>query len=194
MAKSRFGMIEEFGHQVENAVGAEVCLQVMAGAETLTAKTSGEDVSLWVRDAISRLDELAPEEVRIKIMETCGYNCTRHNFSMIARGKARRAKFEDEATFLAAEIRKPQAGTRLKQEGNILIQTYVPQSFSYPMRCFCGLLRDLPEGKQVSLTYCNCSKAFVRTYWSEVLGRPVDVDVLETAVTGSTECKFRIMI
>jgi hypothetical protein len=194
MAKSKLGMIEELGHQVERTAGAKIRSQVMAGAEALTPKTSGEDISLWVRDAIARLDAHTSEEMRIKIMETCGYNCTRHNFSIIARAKARRAKFDNEAAFLVAERLKPQAGTRLELEGNILIQTYVPQSFTHPMRCYCGLLRDLPTDEQVSPTYCKCSRAFVQTYWSEILGRSVEVKILETAVTGSKECKFRIMI
>ncbi len=194
MAKSKLGMIEEFGGQVENAVGPEVRARVMTGAEALTDKTGGKVISLWVRDAIGRLDALAPEATRIQIMETCGRNCVHHNSGVIARGQARRAKFEDEEAFLAAEVRKPQAGTRLERNGNVLIQTYTPQSFSHPMRCYCGLLRDLPAGEQVSPTYCHCSKAFVQTFWSEVLGRPVEVTILETAVTGSTECKFRITL
>ena len=194
MAKSKLGMIVEFGSQVEQTAGAGIRSQVIAGAGRLTLKTSGEEISLWVRDAIDRLDALVPEEARIRIMETCGYNCTRLNFPVIARAKARRAKFVDETAFLAAEIRKPQAGTRLEQTGDLLIQTYVPQSFNHPMRCYCGLLRDLPAGEKVSSTYCNCSKAFVQTYWSDVLGRPVEVSIQETAVTGSTECRFRIMV
>ncbi len=194
MAKSKLGMIEEFGGQVEKAVGVDVRTRVMAGAEALTVKTSGEDISLWVRSAIDRLDALVPEITRVKIMETCGYNCAYHNSSVIARGKARQAKFDCEEAFLAAEVRKPQAGTRLECNGNVLIQTYTPLSLGHSMRCYCGLLRDLPAGEQISPTYCNCSKAFVQTYWSEVLGRPVDVTILETAVTGSTECKFRIML
>ena len=96
-------------------------------------------------------------------METCGYNCTRHNFSVIARGKARRAKFDSEAAFLALKYINRRLGTRLKQDGNILIQTYTPQSFTHPMRCYCSLLSGLPTGEQVSPTYCNCSKAFVQT-------------------------------
>jgi hypothetical protein len=127
-------------------------------------------------------------------MENCGTNCAHVNRTPIERGKARRAKHATEEDFLAAEIRKPQTGTRLERDGNILYQIYTPTTFSHPMRCYCGLLRGLPEGVQVSPTYCRCSGAFVRTYWSEVLGRPVKVDVLETAITGSTECRFRITL
>jgi hypothetical protein len=194
MAKSKQEMIQSFGREVEAAAGPGIGSQVMAGAEALTARSGPGEVALWVKGAIDRLDRLAPEGTRVGIMEACGTNCTRVNYTAIARGKARRARFGCENDFLAAEVRKPQAGTRLEWNGNELVQTYVPQEFTHPLRCYCGLLRGLPEGVQVSPTYCNCSKAFVRTFWSEVLGRPVRVELLESAVSGSTVCRFRIEI
>lgn len=194
MAKSMLGMIEQFGHEVEAVAGETVRRQVMTGTENLTPKSKPETIALWVRDAIERLDGLAAEDDRITIMENCGTNCAHLNSTPIERGKARRARHATEEDFLAAEIRKPQAGTRLERDGNILYQIYTPTAFTHPMRCYCGLLRGLPEGVQVSPTYCRCSGAFVRMYWSEVLGRPVEVEILETAVTGSTECRFRITL
>jgi hypothetical protein len=194
MAKSTLGMIEQFGHEVEVVAGDTVRQQVMTGAESLTPKTKPGAIALWVRDAIERLDTLAAEGAPMKVMEHCGTNCAHVNRTPIERGKARRAGHATEEAFLAAEIRKPQTSTRLEHDGDILYQIYTPAAFSRPMRCYCGLLRGLPEGVQVSPTYCHCSGAFVRTYWSEVLGRPVEVDILETAISGSTECRFKIAL
>jgi hypothetical protein len=194
MTKKKLGMIQSFGQEVEAAAGSKARRTVLKGFDELTARTSGKDIALWVRDSIDRLDASVPEATRLQIMDACGINCTRVNHSAIARGQSRRAKFDNEEVFLAAEIRKPQAGTRLERNGNVLIQTYTPQSYTHPMRCYCGLLRELPQDVEVSPTYCNCSKAFVRTYWSAVLGRPVKVKILESALTGSTECKFKISI
>ena len=194
MAESVLGMIKQLGREVEAAAGESVRQQVMAGAESLTPKTKPEGIALWVRDAIDRLDTFAAEDARARAMENCGVNCAHVNGAVIQRGKARRAKHATEESFLAAEVRKPSTGTRLERDADILYQIYTPAAFSHPMRCFCGLLRGLPEGAQVSPTYCLCSRAFVRTYWSEVLDRPVQVDVLETAITGSTECRFKITL
>jgi len=194
MTETKLEMIKEFGRQVEKACGAAVYTRVMSGAEALTPKTGATDISLWVRDAINRLDASVPGQERVTIMQNCGFNCARRNATAINSGKTRRAKFNRESAFLAAEVAKPQVGTRLEQQGSILIQTYTPQSFTHPMRCYCGLLDGLPASQQVSPTYCNCSRAFVQAYWSKVLGLPVKVKVLETAVTGATECKFEITI
>jgi hypothetical protein len=187
-------MIEQFGHDVEVIAGEEVRRRVMAGMEDLTPKSKPQVIALWISEAIERLDTAATEGVPVKVMENCGVNCAHVNRTPIERGKARRSKHATEEDFLAAEIRKPQAGTHLERDGNILYQIYTPATWSRPMRCYCGLMRGLPEGVQVSRTYCHCSKAFVRTYWSEVLGRPVEVEVLETAIGGSTECRFKITL
>jgi len=194
MTKKKLEMIQSFGQEVEAAAGSEARRTVLQGFEALTARTSGKDFALWVRDSIDRLDASLPKATRLQIMDACGINCTRVNHTAITRGQSRRAKFDTEEAFLAAEIRKPQAGTRLERKGKVLIQTYTPQSYTHPMRCYCGLLRELPPGEEVSPTYCNCSKAFVRTYWSAVLERPVEVEILESAICGSTECKFKISI
>jgi len=54
-------------------------------------------------------------------------------------------------------------------------------------------LWELPD-MQVSPAYCNCSKAFVRVYWTPMFERPVEVDPLEMTITGSVECRFRVII
>ena len=53
-------------------------------------------------------------------------------------------------------------------------------------------MRGLPEDKTVSLTYCQCSRGLVEKTWELILGRPVQVEILESAISGATECKFVI--
>ena len=192
MGKSTEGMIAEFGRQVEDVAGPAVSERVMAGSKGISTHTSAEQTSLWVRDAIDRLDGLVADQTAVKIMETCGANCARVNSGVIERAKKRRSKHASEDAFLAAEMLNPQAGTRLERDGPVLYQTYTPQAFTRPMRCYCALLRGLPENETVSQTYCHCSKAFVKTFWEQALGRPVRVELLESAVSGSNVCKFKI--
>jgi hypothetical protein len=105
-------------------------------------------------------------------------------------GQGRDGKNADE--FLEAEQKKPMTGTRLVREGNVLYQFYTPRAFTRPMRCYCGLLRGLPDGATVSKTYCHCSKGFVKKFWESVLERPVKVELIQSAVSGADECKFAI--
>jgi hypothetical protein len=166
----------------------------MEGSEKITPSTGKTNIAGWVRGALERMDSLTDEKTRTQIMENCGYNCALHNRAPIERAKARRKKFESLNDFLDAEQRKPMAGTKLERQGDKLYWYFMPQSFKTPMRCFCGLLRALPQHETVSRSYCNCSKGFVKKYWEGVLGKPVDVEVLQTAVSGAKECKFAIHI
>ena len=125
-------------------------------------------------------------------MQKCGYNCAKKNSRVIQRAVDRRKKYADIGDFLVAEQKNPPKGTRLVREGNNIFQTYVPQSFTRPMRCYCSLLRQLPADEKVSMTYCNCGRGFVEKYWEAILQKPVKVDLLCSAVSGSNECKFVI--
>lgn len=192
MSEAISGMVREICGQVEANTSPEVATRVLAGANNISAKSTREEVSLWVKDAIARLDERISNATRRQIMEACGRNCSRRNHAGVERGKARRAKFRSEADFLAAEIKKPQTGTRLELDGKTLYQIYTPTEYTRPMRCYCALMGGLPPQVKVSPTYCRCSQAFAQAYWEEVLGRKVTVDVMETALTGSKECRFKV--
>jgi hypothetical protein len=125
-------------------------------------------------------------------MTACGHNCIAHNNRLAQAIRARRQKYPTEDAFLKAEAKKPVKGTRLEFQGKTLIQYYTPHTYSTPRRCFCGLMFGLPEGVNASPTYCQCSRGFVEKYWEGALGRPVRVEVKETAITGADECKFII--
>jgi len=192
MTEADVKMIKELEKTVEHIAGKTVSEKVMQGSEHVTKSSKKENISLWVRDAIHRLDSSVDEKTRIQIMESCGRNCASINKRVIESAKKRRKKFKDLDSFLEAEQRKPMKGTRLHLEGNILYQYYTPHAFTQPMRCYCSLLRGLPKDTSVSLTYCHCSKAFVQKLWESVFEQPVKVELLQSVVSGDSECKFAV--
>jgi hypothetical protein len=194
MPRTHVEMVKEIGRNVERFAGDAAKRKVMEGSENITSSTDKTSISGWVKNAMERLDSIADEKTRTQIMENCGYNCALHNKAPIERAKARRKKFKSLDEFLDAEQKKPMAGTKLERQGDRLYWYFTPHSFKTPMRCFCGLLRALPQNETISRSYCNCSKGFVKKYWEGVLGKPVEVDVLQTAVSGAKECKFEVRI
>ncbi len=194
MGKIEIGMIEEIGGNVERFAGKEIRDKVMEGSEQTALRTNKLKTAKWVQGAMSRLDELIDEKTRNKIMENCGYHCSTLNKRVMDMAKARRKKYRNIDEFLEAEQRKPMAGTKLVREGNLLYQIYMPQSYTKPMRCYCSLLRGLPKDEKISNTYCNCSKGFAKKFWENVLERPVQVELIHSAVSGDTECKFAIYL
>jgi len=193
MAKVR-EPLEALGQTIETLAGSDVRQAVMQGHEQLKDSSAPHKVALWVQGAMQRLDEQVEAPLRRQIMAQCGENCAAHNQTPIQRAVARRKKFASEADFLQAEVTTPPPGMRLEREGEVLYQYYTPQAFTHPMRCYCSLLRGLPADEQTSLTYCECSRAFVQTYWTAVLGRPVQVDLLASCVAGAAECRFAVRL
>jgi Family of unknown function (DUF6144) len=189
---AKHGMLQQIEGSIEECVGKTVAQKIMEGSENITEKTDKKKTAAFLKDAMERLDAMVDEKTRIRIMQECGYNCAKKNHKMIERAVARRKKFGNLDEFLDAEQKKPMKGTKLVREGNILYQFYIPQAFTRPMRCYCGLFRELPKEETVSIMYCNCSKGFVEKYWEEILQRPVKVDILHSAISGAKDCKFAV--
>jgi predicted hydrocarbon binding protein len=192
MTEADVNMIKEIGKTVERIAGKTISKKFMQDSENLTKASSKDKIALWVKDAINRLDSSVNQVICNEIMESCGRNCASINKRVIESTKKRRREFKDIETFLEAEVNKPMKGTRLHLDGNILYQYYTPQSFTPQMRCYCSLLRGLPKDAEVSLTYCHCSKAFIQKLWESVLEKPVKVELLQSVVSGDSECKFAI--
>jgi hypothetical protein len=190
VAKDDLGPITELGATIGRFASEKARDRIMAGSEGV-AEGSGEAVTAWLRGAIDRLDALVDEETRVQIMEQMGFNCAEMNRSHIERALAKRNAFETLEAFLEAEERKPQPGTRLVRDGDVVYQHYRPLQ-AFGRRCFCSLWRGLGDDENVSLTWCQCSKGFVIKLWEAYVGSPVKVDLVESCIAGAEECKFVI--
>lgn len=194
MSKRDIDMIMGIGGSVEKFAGKAIRDRVMEGSDKISLNTDKVKVAEWVKDAVDRLDKITDKKVRMQIMERCGYNCSAINKGMIEKAKARRKKYKTTDEFLKAEQLNPMTGTRLERKGDVLYQFYTPRSYTRPMRCYCSLLRSLPDDRKVSLTYCQCSKGFVKKYWEDVLEREIKVELIKSAVSGAQECEFAIYL
>jgi hypothetical protein len=188
---TKHGALIAMENCLEKVAGKSVAAKVMEGSEQITEKTD-KKIAQWVKGAMERLDASVDEKTRVQVMQECGYNCAKENHKIIERAVERRKKYANIDDFLTAEQQNPMKSTRLAREGDVLYQFYTPQAFTKPMRCYCGLFRGLPTEDIVSLTYCNCSRGFVEKYWEAVLQKPVEIDLLQSAISGAKECKFAI--
>ncbi len=192
MGKRDIDMIRGIGESIEKFAGKSIRDRVMEGSEKISPNTDKVKIAEWVKEAMNRLDKITDKKVRMQIMEDCGYNCSAVNKGVIERAKARRKKYKTMDEFLKAEQLNPMTGTRLERKGDVLYQFYTPRSYTRPMRCYCSLLRSLPDDQNVSLTYCFCSKGFVKKLWESVLEREVKVELIKSVVSGARECEFAI--
>ncbi len=59
--------------------------------------------------------------------------------------------------------------------------------------CHCPRVRDiLKTGKRLSTTYCHCSAGFYKKNFEEILQCPVDVEIVQTVLSGDQVCSFTI--
>jgi hypothetical protein len=188
-------MIDSIGRTVGALAGEDVRRRFLQGSDKVArapAGSSAQSLSLWLEEAVARLDALVDEPTRVRIMETCGIRCAAINKRAIDGFVRRRQKYGSTDEYLAAEEKKPSRGTRLERAGNVLYFYYTPDTFRLRLRCYCSLWRGLPASAKVSPTYCHCSKAFVAKLWQAILERPVKVELLQSCIAGAKECKFAI--
>jgi predicted transcriptional regulator YdeE len=191
------GPLEEISGRIEEFTGAAVSKKVLQGKEDILAAKNPEKVALWMKKVIDRLDSLDDAKTCKKIMAACGRNCNKVNSKDTEEARQMRLQCKSEEDYLEKFLQPPGKGVRNERSGNTLIQYYTPQeygqaNFGHGIRCYCSLVNMLPEGVNVSPTYCQCSRAFVQAHWETVLGRPVKVELGPTAISGSHECKFMI--
>jgi predicted hydrocarbon binding protein len=94
------------------------------------------------------------------------------------------------------------------KEGKTVIATKIPKSgyiIEYmnetdPVKkrqhyCHCPRIRDiLKTSDTISQTYCYCGAGFYKGIWEEILQSPVEVEVLETVLSGDEVCKIAIYL
>jgi hypothetical protein len=194
MTQKQIGMIKEIEANVRKVAGEEVANEVMEGVGGVNTSTKNIKVAKWVQGMMGRLDTMVPRSQREEVMTRCGLNCARINHKAIELFKKRRAKYASLDSFLTAEAQSSMKGTKLWREENTVVQTYCPRELTRPMRCYCSLVNSLPPDEIMSPTYCQCSRAFVQQMWEETLARPVSVTLIKSALSGATECHFRIKL
>jgi hypothetical protein len=192
MTQKQVDMIKEIKENIRIIAGEAAVDKLMEGAEKLKASTNRVKVTEWVQRAMDRLDVTVSKDQSEKIMAACGRNCAKINHKAIDIFQKRRAKYNSLEDFLKAESQSPMRGTKLLLEKDTIVQAYCPSEFSHPMRCYCSLVNELPVDETMSATYCQCSRAFVKQMWEETLGEQVSVTLLKSALSGATECHFRI--
>lgn len=184
--------IPELAQQLEKLAGEEIAARVMAGSERITTTAKPEKAALWLKEAIDRLESLVDPATREQVLLSCGEHCALIHHAG-SKASARRRKFATLEAFLAAEQEHPPFGSRLVWSGgNEVQQFYIPRTIKRPVRCYCGLLRRLPEDVNVSPTYCDCSRGFVQHIWQAIVGRPVQVELVGSCASGAAECQFVI--
>ncbi len=141
------------------------------------ARAEREFVRNWVSDLVDAIDEQLPREARVRLIEACGRGCyRRHEFK---RAIAEQGKGDLDK--LIAAYRK---NFEIWRDGERVHVRYCEVSG----QCYCPVVKARPA--KADDLHCECTRATHQSIFEAALGRPVEVEILESLRRGGKTCHF----
>ena len=140
----------------------------------------------WAKRFFDTLDAEVDEKTRTRLMEANGRACYLHS---AGDRKVEAIPVEQFVDGLQKYVGKENA----RLEGNTIYFNYVQNPAGLKIAdgyCLCPLVEVGPKG--LSGTYCSCSVGYVREMFRLALGKPVEVELLESLKRGGKACRFKI--
>ena len=176
------GRIGRWARIIEEETSQDTAEKVLQGADQFKSLNNTEKAA-WIRGAVEKLEKLIGQEKTRKIMESCGRKCC----GPTSRKKAK--QLMDESDSLEEFIRKLNekglGGGRLTLHGDTITGGYD--------HCYCGQVKQTKE-PFLTLTYCSCSAGWYKQLFESALGKPVEVELLQSIICGADTCEFTICI
>jgi predicted ArsR family transcriptional regulator len=178
------GRIGRLARAIEKDAGREVLLKVMEGVDQYLSTSSYTEKAAWMRDAIERLERLVGVEGSRRIMESCGQKCCGLTSRKIA--KKLMSETESIADFVQKLNDAGLGGGRLQ----LVDKHTITGGYDH---CYCGHVKKTDQPFS-STTYCHCSVGWYKQLFESALGRPVDVEIKRSIISGANRCDFIIHI
>lgn len=137
----------------------------------------------WIETVLSEVKNLEGNQ-GIKILEKCGRECL-SSYGTAQKAKEIRGKIKDKNDFdlllktFKAEVYKN--SLQFYWEDDIIYLEY--------HGCGCPLVKD---GKITDPFLCNCTRGYAKEMFETLLNKPLEVELLETVLSGSEKCKLAI--
>jgi hypothetical protein len=151
-----------------------------------------EFVDGWVKRFFDVVDHTLDPEVRNRLMEANGAAC----FAAYA-GPPAHPPGPDALARFTAWIADKGAASGYAMDGNTISFTYLGSAETGQAApagvCLCPMVEAQSAGS-ISPTYCLCSVGYVREMHRRLLGRPLQVELVDSVLKGAQRCSFRITL
>src|SRR5512136_3036398 len=151
-----------------------------------------EFVDGWVRRFFAALDKTVDEATRRKLMAANGRAC----FAAYA-GPQKKTAGPDALEKFKAWIAQQGKARGYSIEGNVVSFEFVGSAetgqASPENVCLCPTAEAQKAG-EISPTFCHCSVGYVQEMHERMLGRPVEVELVDSVLRGGKRCKFRMTV
>lgn len=134
----------------------------------------------YIKSILDELYSTQGEDICEKIMRPCGYDCISHSLIKKAKDMYKESNYDLEA-FLSMLNSNRIGGGNLHIENGSIISVYE--------KCYCGIpkaVKDMPKA------YCECSAGWFEKLFSSVFEKSVNVERVQTILSGSDKCTFKI--
>jgi hypothetical protein len=132
------------------------------------------------------LENKVGNEKTIFVMRSCGQKCCGQGIRKTAKRLMDESKSLEEFLEKASnyEVKKGEIEYKLK-DTNTIIGTF--------NRCFCGQVKQTRSPFKNKI-YCQCSAEFHKQFFKAALGKPIEVELRQSIISGSKTCRFVIHI
>jgi hypothetical protein len=176
--------------QAAGTSAAPPCGAVAGGyANATTYEKRTEFAKTWIGRFMRVVDERMSEADRQALMAANGRACALGAYG--PPDPAKQVGVDD----LVATLQKYVGAENARRDGDVVFFNYVGNPAGLKIAdgyCLCPLIEDGP--KDLSATYCHCSKGYVAYMFERAIGRPVRVDLLESLRGGGKRCRFAVHV
>lgn len=173
------GKFGSLAKNIEKETNQSVVQKVMKDADQFESTFNRAKKAEWIKGAITRLEQEVGKEKSIKIMENCGRDCCRKH--------ARYKKIIENSKSIEDFLDKLSTGGFQFKLGdkNIIVGEY--------NKCYCYLVRETKKPFPTK-TYCHCGAGHVKEIFESFFKKPVEVELIQSVITGAESCEFIIHI
>jgi hypothetical protein len=187
------GMNAAFGGQTSRSKPAPPPPQTGPGDKTVArAARRMEFGDEWLRRFFQTMDRTLDEPARRKLMTANGRAC----FAAYA-GTPKNQPGPDAVEKFKAWVREKGGPKGYSIDGDVISFEFVGSAETGQASpegvCLCSMAEAQPPGK-FSPTYCLCSVGYVAEMHERILGRPVEVELVDSVLKGGRRCRFRMTI
>jgi hypothetical protein len=174
------GRIGRFVKILEKEVPKDLMLKILQDSDKYDSYNPSTKAAWW-KNAINRMEKEIGTAKTKEILRICGSKCCGKGHR-----KTVREKFEELNSIEEFLDKISIKGVTYELvDKNTIVAKY--------QRCFCGQVKGSTTTFP-NMTYCECGTEFNRQYFSSAFGKPVEVELNKSVISGCDSCKFYIHI
>jgi len=181
--------LTDFCSSIREELKPEVAEKVLKGFE-LQQDDGKEELVNWLLEVMKRFDDSVDISLRKKIMKKMGYECAIVHKAHI-EGKKKRDQFSSLDEYIANEQQNPY-DFKISRSGDKINLVFNPSAMG--CNCYCGPWQSLRKDQKTSLSFCYCSAGHHEYIWKHIIGKPVDVDITCSCISGSDRCRLTVSL